>query len=33
LIREWCFAQGPDAFGAGATIGAQSPVPWVGGMS
>jgi hypothetical protein len=33
LIREWCFAQGPDTFGAGATIGAQSPVPWVGGMS
>ncbi|KAI0003829.1 putative phosphatase regulatory subunit-domain-containing protein [Russula compacta] len=33
LIREWCFAQGPDAFGAGTTIGAQSPVPWVGGMS
>jgi hypothetical protein len=33
LIREWCFAQGPDTFGTGATIGAQSPVPWVGGMS
>jgi len=33
LIREWCFAQGPDTFGAGATIGAQSAVPWVGGMS
>lgn len=33
LIREWCFAQGPDTFGAGATIGAQSPVPWVGGMN
>lgn len=33
LIREWCFAQGPDAFGAGATMGAQNPVPWVGGMS
>ncbi|KAI9444661.1 putative phosphatase regulatory subunit-domain-containing protein [Lactarius indigo] len=33
LIREWCFAQGPDSFGAGATIGAQSAVPWVGGMS
>jgi hypothetical protein len=31
LIREWCFAQGPDTFGAGAAI--QSPVPWVGGMS
>ena len=31
LIREWCFAQGPDTFGAG--IGAQSAVPWVGGMS
>ncbi|KAI9454121.1 hypothetical protein BJY52DRAFT_1189091 [Lactarius psammicola] len=33
LIREWCFAQGPDTFGAGTTIGAQSAVPWVGGMS
>jgi hypothetical protein len=33
LIREWCFAQGPDTFGAGATIGAQSAVPWVGGMN
>jgi hypothetical protein len=35
LIREWCFAQGPDTFGAGATIGvgAQSAVPWVGGLS
>ncbi len=33
LIREWCFAQGPDSFGAGATIGAQSAVSWVGGMS
>ena len=33
LIREWCFAQGPDAFGAGVTMGAQSPVPWVGGIS
>lgn len=33
LIREWCFAQGPDTFGASATIGAQSPVPWVGGLS
>ncbi len=33
LIREWCFAQGPDTFGTGATIGAQSPVPWVGSMS
>ncbi|KAF8265782.1 putative phosphatase regulatory subunit-domain-containing protein [Lactarius quietus] len=33
LIREWCFAQGPDTFGVGATIGAQSAVPWVGGMS
>jgi hypothetical protein len=32
LIREWCFAQGPDTFGAG-TIGAQSAVPWVGGLS
>jgi Carbohydrate/starch-binding module (family 21) len=32
LIREWCFAQGPDAF-AGATIGAQTAVPWVGGLS
>ena len=32
LIREWCFAQGPDTFG-GATIGAQSTVPWVGGLS
>ena len=29
LIREWCFAQGPDTL----TIGAQSAVPWVGGMS
>ena len=33
LIREWCFAQGPDTFGAGAAIGAQSAVPWVGGLS
>ena len=33
LIREWCFAQGPETFGAGASIGAQSAVPWVGGMS
>jgi hypothetical protein len=33
LIREWCFAQGPDTFAAGATIGAQSAVPWVGGLS
>ncbi|KAI0295032.1 putative phosphatase regulatory subunit-domain-containing protein [Russula brevipes] len=33
LIREWCFAQGPDSFGAGTAIGAQSAVPWVGGMS
>jgi len=33
LIREWCFAQGPDTFGASATIGVQSAVPWVGGMS
>ncbi|KAI0248371.1 putative phosphatase regulatory subunit-domain-containing protein [Lactifluus subvellereus] len=33
LIREWCFAQGPDAFGTGATIGAQSAVPWVGSIS
>lgn len=33
LIREWCFAQGPDALGAGTTIGSQSAVPWVGGMS
>ena len=33
LIREWCFAQGPDTFGAAATIGAQSAVPWVGGLS
>lgn len=33
LIREWCFAQGPDTFGAGAAIGAQSAVPWVGGMN
>jgi hypothetical protein len=33
LIREWCFAQGPDTFGAGANIGAQSAVPWVGSMS
>jgi hypothetical protein len=33
LIREWCFAQGPDAFGAGAALGAQSAVPWVGGLS
>jgi hypothetical protein len=32
LIREWCFAQGPDSFG-GATLGTQSAVPWVGGMS
>ena len=33
LIREWCFAHGPDTFGAGATLGAQSAVPWVGGLS
>jgi len=33
LIREWCFAQGPDSFAAGATIGAQGAVPWVGGLS
>jgi len=33
LIREWCFAQGPDSFGAAATIGPQSAVPWVGGLS
>lgn len=31
LIREWCFAQGSDTFGAG--VGAQSAVPWVGSMS
>ncbi|KAH9964171.1 putative phosphatase regulatory subunit-domain-containing protein [Russula dissimulans] len=33
LIREWCFAEGSDSFGVGATIGAQSAVPWVGGLS
>jgi hypothetical protein len=33
LIREWCFNQGPDSFGTGAAIGAQSTVPWVGSMS
>jgi Carbohydrate/starch-binding module (family 21) len=32
LIREWCFAQGSDSFGTGATIGAQSAVPWVGSL-
>ncbi|KAI0308346.1 putative phosphatase regulatory subunit-domain-containing protein [Multifurca ochricompacta] len=29
LIREWCFAQGPDSLGASVTIGAQNAVPWV----
>jgi hypothetical protein len=33
LIREWCFAQGPDTFGANVAIGAPSAVPWVGSMS
>ena len=33
LIREWCFAQGPDAFGTGATMGGQNAVPWVGSLS
>ncbi|KAI0275283.1 putative phosphatase regulatory subunit-domain-containing protein [Gloeopeniophorella convolvens] len=33
LIREWCFAQGPDSFGIGGSGNAQNAVPWVGSMS
>ena len=33
LIREWCFAQGPDTFGVGATLSTQTAVPWVGGLN
>ncbi|KAI9508350.1 putative phosphatase regulatory subunit-domain-containing protein [Russula earlei] len=32
LVREWCFTQGSDTFGAGATMGVQSAAPWVGGL-